>query len=68
MDGKNSLQLRLESKPSHGGLEVERLLRIQLKASHSYLSGFESRLGHGYVDVICNNSVDSTLVYYELKR
>ena len=40
--------------PSHGGLEVERPLRIQLKAGHSYLGGFESRLGHGYVDIICN--------------
>ena len=40
--------------PSHGGLEVEHPLRIQLKAGHSYLGGFKSRLGHGYVDVICN--------------
>ena len=40
--------------PSHGGLEVERPIRIQLKAGHSYLGGFESPLGHGYVDVICN--------------
>ena len=39
--------------PSRAGLEVERPLRIQLKAGHSYLGGFESRFGHCYIDVIC---------------
>ena len=37
-------QLKAFLKPSCGGLEVERPLRIQLKAGHSYLGGFESRL------------------------
>ena len=51
---KKTILKKRKKKPSRGGLEVERPLRIQLKAGHSYLGGFESCLGHGYVDVICN--------------
>ena len=46
--------IHLSGIPSRGGLEVERPLRIQLKAGLSYLVGFESCLGHGYIDIICN--------------
>ena len=40
-----------------------------MKAGHSYLGGFESRLRHGYIDVICNiitlcNNLLSTDVCY----